>query len=65
MRVHFFICKILISFFYFTGSILAVTVADPYAPGKTNRFVGLCIDRSGYGLRAQFILRNIVDGLGR
>ena len=49
---------------FFSGSIMAVTVADAYAPGKTNRFVGICIQRTGHGLRASFILRNIVDGLG-
>ncbi|XP_064629048.1 large ribosomal subunit protein bL19m-like [Lineus longissimus] len=49
---------------FYVGSILAVTVSDPYAPGQTNRFVGLCIQRNGYGLRASFILRNVVDGEG-
>ncbi|XP_074662892.1 large ribosomal subunit protein bL19m-like [Tubulanus polymorphus] len=49
---------------FYVGSILAVTVSDPYAPGKKNRFVGLCIERGGWGLRSNFLLRNIVDGLG-
>lgn len=43
---------------------MAVTVSDPYAPGKINRFVGICIKREGYGLRHTFTLRNAVDGLG-
>lgn len=43
---------------------MAVTVSDPYAPGKANRFVGICIRREGYGLRHTFTLRNVVDGLG-
>ena len=43
---------------------MAATVADPHAPGKKNRFVGLCIQRGGHGLRAFFILRNVVDGQG-
>lgn len=43
---------------------MAVVVSDPYAPGKTNRFVGICIRRDGYGLRHTFTLRNVVDGLG-
>ncbi|XP_073442700.1 large ribosomal subunit protein bL19m isoform X2 [Dendrobates tinctorius] len=49
---------------FYVGSILAVSVADPYANGKLNRFVGLCIDRSGHGLGATFLLRNIIDGQG-
>jgi ribosomal protein L19 len=50
---------------YVLGTIMAVKVSDPYAPGKTNRFVGTCIKRNGQGLRASFILRNIVDGEGK
>ncbi|CAG5120931.1 unnamed protein product [Candidula unifasciata] len=49
---------------FYVGSIMAVCVSDPHAPGKRNRFVGICIDRSGQGLRAHFVLRNVVDGLG-
>ncbi|GFO13830.1 hypothetical protein PoB_004033500 [Plakobranchus ocellatus] len=49
---------------FYVGSIMAVTVSDPYSPGKTNRFVGICIDRGGQGLQAYFVLRNVVDGLG-
>lgn len=41
-----------------------MTVSDPYAPGKTNRFVGICIHRDNYGLRHSFTLRNCVDGVG-
>lgn len=48
----------------FSGSILAVTTADPNASGKTNRFVGICIQRGGKGLGATFILRNIINGQG-
>ena len=48
----------------FAGSILAVTVSDLYAPGKANRFVGICIRRDDYGLRHTFTLRNTIDGLG-
>lgn len=46
---------------FYVGSILAVTHSDPHAVGKSNRFVGICIHRSGCGLRANFILRNAVD----
>lgn len=43
---------------------MAVTVADFNASGKTNRFVGICIQRGGSGLRAWFILRNVIDHQG-
>lgn len=49
---------------FYVGSILAVTSSDPHSQGKTNRFVGICIDRSCCGLRANFILRNVVDNQG-
>lgn len=49
---------------FYVGSIMAVTVADKYAPGKTSRFVGLCIHRSEHGLRHKFILRNVIDDQG-
>lgn len=49
---------------FYVGSILAVIAADIHAPGKQNRFVGICIQRSDYGLRAYFTLRNVIDGQG-
>ncbi|XP_003469013.1 large ribosomal subunit protein bL19m [Cavia porcellus] len=49
---------------FYVGSILRVTTADPYAPGKTNQFLGICIQRSGSGLGATFILRNIIERQG-
>lgn len=49
---------------FYVGSIVAVTSSDPHSQGKTNRFVGICIDRSCNGLRANFILRNVVDHQG-
>ncbi|XP_038583230.1 39S ribosomal protein L19, mitochondrial [Micropterus salmoides] len=49
---------------FYVGSILAVTMADPNANGKTNRFVGICIQRGGKGLGATFVLRNIIDNQG-
>merc|ERR1711972_904054 len=49
---------------FYVGSILSVTVADPNASGKSNRFVGICIQRGGSGLRAWFQLRNVVDHQG-
>ena len=47
------------------GSVLAVTSADPYAPNRRNRFVGICIQRERHGLKHQFTLRNIVEGVGK
>ncbi|OPJ73650.1 39S ribosomal protein L19, mitochondrial [Patagioenas fasciata monilis] len=49
---------------FYVGSILAVTTADPYANNKTNRFVGICIQRGGKGLGATFVLRNVIEGQG-
>ncbi|KAM6992410.1 large ribosomal subunit protein bL19m [Tautogolabrus adspersus] len=49
---------------FYVGSILAVTMADSNASGKSNRFVGICIQRGGKGLGASFILRNIIDNQG-
>ncbi|XP_007537359.1 large ribosomal subunit protein bL19m [Erinaceus europaeus] len=49
---------------FYVGSILRVTTADPYASGKTSHFLGICIQRSGSGFGATFILRNIIDGQG-
>ena len=48
-----------------SGSILAVTMTDPHATGKNNRFVGICIQRGGRGLGATFVLRNIIDNQGK
>lgn len=47
------------------GSILRVTTADQFASGKTSQFLGICIQRSGAGLGATFILRNTIEGQGR
>jgi large subunit ribosomal protein L19 len=44
--------------------VLAVTVSDIHAPGKKNRFVGICVQRTRQGLRANFTLRNVIDGQG-
>ncbi|KAI0223635.1 39S ribosomal protein L19, mitochondrial [Lamellibrachia satsuma] len=49
---------------FYVGTIMAVESSDKHAPGKKNRFVGICIQRSGHGLRAQFTLRNVIDGQG-
>ena len=44
---------------------MAVTVADINASDKTNRFLGICIDRGGQGLKSWFILRNVIDHQGK
>ncbi|XP_046404532.1 39S ribosomal protein L19, mitochondrial [Ischnura elegans] len=49
---------------FYVGSVLAVTFADKHAQSKSNRFVGICIERAGCGLRASFILRNVIDNQG-
>lgn len=49
---------------FYVGSIVAVVHSDKHAPGKNNRFLGICIQRKGCGLRATFILRNVIDHLG-
>jgi large subunit ribosomal protein L19 len=49
---------------FYVGSVLAVTVSDPYAPGKVSRFVGICILKEGQGLRANFTLRNYIENEG-
>ena len=49
---------------FYVGSVLAVSSSDEHSQNKTNRFVGICIDRDLTGLRARFILRNVVDSQG-
>lgn len=49
---------------FYVGSIMAVTSSDPHSIGKTTRFLGICINRDRCGLRARFILRNVIDHQG-
>jgi len=49
---------------FYSGSIVAITVADSNAANKVNRFLGICIQRGGVGLRAWAILRNVIDNQG-
>ncbi|XP_038607142.1 39S ribosomal protein L19, mitochondrial [Tachyglossus aculeatus] len=49
---------------FYVGSIVSVTSSDPYAGGKTSQFLGICTQRSGKGLGATFVLRNIIEGQG-
>lgn len=44
---------------------MAVTSSNRHAPNKGTRFVGICIQRSGCGLRANFILRNVINHVGQ
>lgn len=48
---------------FYVGSVLAVTCSDPHAPKRTNRFVGICIERDQRGLMHTFTLRNVIDGI--
>lgn len=43
---------------------MTVTRSNEHAPDKSSRFLGICIQRLGAGLRAEFTLRNVVEGLG-
>lgn len=49
---------------FHVGSIMAVTHSEPDSAGKMTRFVGICIHRYRCGLRARFILRNVIDHQG-
>jgi large subunit ribosomal protein L19 len=49
---------------FYVGTILAVTISDKHSVGKSNKFVGICIQRKFCGLRAEFTLRNFVDSQG-
>lgn len=49
---------------FYVGSIIAVTISDPHSQGKTNRFVGICIERSNTMLDAAFAVRNVIDNQG-
>jgi len=49
---------------FYVGSVLAITYSEPHAPGKVNKFVGICIERKGSGLRAICVLRNVVNNQG-
>lgn len=49
---------------FYVGSIMAVTTSDEHSVGKITRFVGICIDRGGTGLRSFFVLRNAIDNQG-
>ncbi|CAI6368810.1 unnamed protein product [Macrosiphum euphorbiae] len=43
---------------------MAVSSSNQHAPNKATRFVGICIQRLGCGLRANFTLRNVIKHIG-
>lgn len=49
---------------FYVGSIIAVTTTDQYSSVKSNRFVGICVQRGGKGLGGTFVLRNIIENQG-
>lgn len=49
---------------FYVGSIIAVTISDPHSQGKTNRFVGICIERAETMLNAKIAVRNVIDNQG-
>lgn len=49
---------------FYVGSVLRVVLSNVHQPDKTSTFVGICIQREECGLKANFILRNVVDNLG-
>lgn len=51
---------------FYVGSVVSVTMSDAQvtAENKTTTFTGIVIDRGGTGLRAWFVLRNVVDHQG-
>ncbi|XP_070492066.1 large ribosomal subunit protein bL19m [Chironomus tepperi] len=49
---------------FYVGSILKVSTSDPHSQGKTNSFVGICIQRDRTGLYSKFALRNVIDHQG-
>lgn len=44
---------------------MAVSSSNLHAPNKATRFVGICIQRLGCGLRANFTLRNVIKHVGK
>ena len=64
IKISRFLCFLFKYINFFPGSILAVTLADKFAPGKTSRFLGLCIYRGDQGLHHKIILRNVIDNEG-
>lgn len=49
---------------FYVGSVLAVYQNNRHAADKKQKFVGICTQRDGYGLRANFVLRNVIDHIG-
>ncbi|XP_034253361.1 39S ribosomal protein L19, mitochondrial [Thrips palmi] len=49
---------------FYVGSVLRVSLSNFHQADKTSTFVGICIQRNECGLKANFILRNVIDNLG-
>uniref|UniRef100_A0A0A9Y9Y8 Large ribosomal subunit protein bL19m n=2 Tax=Lygus hesperus TaxID=30085 RepID=A0A0A9Y9Y8_LYGHE len=49
---------------FYVGSIIAVVSSNQHSASKQNRFLGICIKREGCGLRASFVVRNVIDNIG-
>ena len=41
-----------------------MTRSDPHSPSGITKFVGICIAKRNKGLGSNFILRNVIDGIG-
>jgi large subunit ribosomal protein L19 len=49
---------------FYVGSIIAVTSSDAHSANKTNRFLGICIEKKNTSLATFFTLRNCIDNQG-
>lgn len=49
---------------FYVGSVLRVSLSNFHQADKMSTFVGICIQRNDCGLKANFILRNVIDNLG-
>lgn len=49
---------------FYVGTIMSVTSSNPHSSSKMTTFMGICIQRRGCGLRAEFTVRNVIDHLG-
>lgn len=50
--------------YFCAGSYLKVTYADSGSHNGVNQFTGICIARSNHGIATNFILRNVISGVG-
>ena len=50
--------------YFRAGSYLKVTYADSGAHSGVNQFTGICIAKNNRGIGSNFILRNVISGIG-